>query len=294
MSYHKEDWSLEIKTAQIDLTDALFNLTESVDGADNQEDLLVECEEIVKNFVEEAVQFTIDFTQKLLSLATGSILPPVAAPYEARAAVIGDQDKLNNELKDLVAETKRIDFTTDPEVAVSIVVEKNHEFGCEVKDSKKLNTVRHRLGDQDFITFEEMFSLSSAHKMELLTNLSCSRSQLSTLQVKLISGNLRELSAEDMFGYIGSGYIGSGYTGPHLVIVDIVKPFVLVTVSDVSAPMLKSVAMVSVAATHGDHTDRTGIGGECRIAYTEDPSNYYPVVVSSTKNVFHYAHLQVS
>ena len=277
----------------MDLTDALFNLTESVDGADD-EDLLLKCEEIVNDFVEEAVKFTIDFTQKLLSLATESILPPVAAPYEARAAVIGDQDKLNNELKDLVAETKRIDFTTDPEVAVSIVVEKNPEIRCEVKDSKKLNTVRHRLGDQDFITFKEMVSLSSAHKMELLTNLSCSRSQLSTPQVKLISGNLRELSAEDMFGYIGSGYIASRYTGPHLVIVDIVKHFILVTMSEVSALMLKSVPMVSVAATHGDHTDRTGIGGECRIAYAEDPSNYYPVVVSSTKNVFHYAHLQVS
>ena len=279
LSYHKEDWSLEIKTAQIDLTDALFNLTESVDGADNQEDLLVECEEIVKNFVEEAVQFTIDFTQKLLSLATESILPPVAAPYEARAAVIADQDKLDNELKDPVAETKKIDFITDPEGEA----EENNKFGligCEVKDSKKALMVR--LGDQAFVTFN---SGSFGHNSEL------SKSQLYIQQMELILGNMYELSAEGKFG---CDITPCSTGGPDLVIVDIVKPFILLTRSEVTALMLKSVAMVSVAATHGDHTDRTGIGGECHIAYAEDPSNYYPVVVSSTKNVFHYAHLQVS
>ena len=279
MSYHKEDWSLEIKTAQIDLTDALFNLTESVDGADNQEDLLVECEEIVKNFVEEAVQFTIDFTQKLLSLATESILPPVAAPYEARAAVIADQDKLDNELKDPVAETKKIDFITDPEGEA----EENNKFGligCEVKDSMKAQMVR--LGDQAFVTFN---SGSFGHNSEL------SKSQLYIQQVDLILGNLCELSAGGKFGYIGSCY-----TGPDLAIMDIVKPFILITRREVTAEILLSVAMFSAAATHGDLTDRTGIGGECRIASTEDLCNYYPVIVSSFKNVYvySYTHLQVS
>ena len=44
---------MKIETVQIDLTESLFNLTESVDGANDQEDLVVECEEIVKNITEE-------------------------------------------------------------------------------------------------------------------------------------------------------------------------------------------------------------------------------------------------
>ena len=286
LEYHKENWSLKIETAQIDLMEALFDITESVDGAANQEDL-VECEEIVKNISEEAVKFTIQVTQKLLSLTAESDPPLVAASDEARAAVIVDQDKLDNDQKDPLAETKKIDFTMDTEVPVSGAIEEKHKFGCEVKDSMEAILVRLPLGDQAFVTF----SASSGHKTELLTNLSYSRSQLSKQQMNPISGDLRELSAENLFGYIESCY-----TGPDLAIMDIVKPFILITRREVTAEILLSVAMFSAAATHGDLTDRTGIGGECRIASTEDLRNYYPVIVSSFKNVYvySYTHLQVS
>ena len=286
LEYHKENWSLKIETAQIDLMEALFDITESVDGAANQEDL-VECEEIVKNISEEAVKFTIQFTRKLLSLTAESDPPLVAASDEARAAVIVDQDKLDNDQKDPLAETKKIDFTMDTEVPVSGAIEEKHKFGCEVKDSMEAILVRLPLGDQAFVTF----SASSGHKTELLTNFSYSRSQLSKQQMNPISGDLRELSAENLFGYIESCY-----TGPDLAIMDIVKPFILITRREVTAEILLSVAMFSAAATHGDLTDRTGIGGECRIASTEDLRNYYPVIVSSFKNVYvySYTHLQVS
>ena len=266
LKYHQENWSLKIETAQIDLMEALFDITESVDGADNQEDL-VECEEIVKNISEEAVKFTIQFTQKLLSLTAESDLPPVAASDEARAAVIMDQDKLGNDLKDPVAETKKIDFITDPEGEA----EENNKFGllgCEVKDSMKAHMVR--LGDQAFVTSNKTFSGSFGHNSEL------PRSQLSIQQMELILGK---------FGCD----ITPCSTGPDLVITDIVKPFILTSKTEVAM-----VSQVSAAATHGDHTDRTGIGGKCAIAFTEDHSNYYPMIVSSSENVFHYAHLQVS
>ena len=284
LEYHKENWSLKIETAQIDLMEALFDITESVDGAANQEDL-VECEEIVKNISEEAVKFTIQFTRKLLSLTAESDPPLVAASDEARAAVIVDQDKLDNDQKDPLAETKKIDFTMDTEVPVSGAIEEKHKFGCEVKDSMEAILVRLPLGDQAFVTF----SASSGHKTELLTNLSYSRSQLSKQQMNPISGDLRELSAENLFGYIESCY-----TGPDLAIMDIVKPFILITRREVTAEILLSVAMFSAAATHGDLTDRTGIGGECRIASTEDLRNYCVRIVSSRKNLFNYTHLQVS
>ena len=270
LNYHKEDWSLKIETVQIDLTESLFNLTESVDGANDQEDLVVECEEIVKNVTEEAVKFTIRFTQKLLSLTTESAPPPVAAPDEAGASAIVDQDKLGNDLKDPVAETKKIDFITDPEGEA----EENYKFGlfgCEVKDSKKALMVR--LGDQAFITSNKTFSGSFG----LISELS---------KMDLILGNMCKLSAEGKFGYIGSCY-----TGPDLAIVDIVKHITLITKSEFTALMLVSVVMVSAAATHGDHIDRTGIGG---VACTEDFCNYFPLIVSSVKNVINYTHLQVS
>ena len=246
--------------------ESLFNLTESVDGANDWEDLVVECEEIVKNITEEAVKFTIRFTQKLLSLTTESAPPPVAAP------AIVDQDKLGNDLKDPVAETKKIDFIMDPEGEA----EENYKFGlfgCEVKDSKKALMVR--LGDQAFITSNKTFSGSFG----LISELS---------KMDLILGNMCELSAEGKFGYIGSCY-----TGPDLAIVDIVKHFalILITKSEFTALMLESVVMVSAVATYGDHINRTGIGG---VACTEDFCNYFPVIVSSVKNVINYTHLQVS
>ena len=274
LKYHQENWSLKIETVQIDLMEALFVITESVDGADDREDL-VECEEIVKNISEEAVKFTIQFTQKLLSLTAESDLPPVAASDEARAAVIMDQDKLGNDLKDPMAETKKINFITDPEGKA----EENYKFGplgCEVKDSMKAHMVR--LGDQAFVTSNQTFSGSLGHNSEL------PRSQLSIQQMVLILGK---------FGCD----ITPCSTGPDLVITDIVKPFILTSKTEVAEVMLQSVAMVSqvsAAATHGDHTDRTGIGGECSIAFTEDLSNYYPMIVSSSENFFHYTHLQVS
>ena len=270
--YRKDAWPLKVETAQIDIMEALFNLTESMDGVDNQEDI-VECEEIVKNLTEEAIKFTIQFNLKLLSHSPAeSGLPPAAAPDEARAAVIEDQDKLDNDLKDPVAEAEKIDITTDPEVA-----EENPEFGCEVKDSMKADTVRHRLGDQAFVTFNGMFSASSGYK---------------------------ELSAESKFGYYGLSmlcHIKSCSIGPDFVIMDIVKPFTFITRS-------KSVAMVSAAATHGDHTDRTGIGGECRyeekldfvtasIAFTADLAcldNYCARIVSSSKNIYVYIYTNTS
>merc|ERR1719192_125183 len=116
-----------------------------------------------------------------------------------------------------------------------------------------------------------MFSGSLGHKSEL------PRSQLSIQQMELILGK---------FGCD----ITPCSTGPDLVITDIVKPFILTSKTDVAEVMLQSVAMViqvSAAATHGDHTDRTGIGGERAIAFTEDLSNYYPMIVSSSENVFH-------
>ena len=285
LKYHQENWSLKIETVQIDLMEALFVITESVDGADDREDL-VECEEIVKNISDEAVKFTIQFTQKLLSLTAESDLPPVAASDEARAAVIMDQDKLGNDLMDPVAETKKINFITDPEGEA----EENYKFGlfgCEVKDSMKAHMVR--LGDQAFVTSNKTFSGSFGLNSELS-------------KMDLILGNMCELSAEGKFGYIGSCY-----TEPDLAIVDIVKPLNLITRSEVAVVVLLGAAMVSAAATHSDHTDRTGIGGECQyedkldgisgIALTKNLAcfgNYYPVVVFSFKNVYSYRHLQVS
>ena len=270
--YRKDDWPLKVETAQIDLMEALFYLTESMDGADNQEDL-VECEEIVKNITEEAVKFTIQFNIKLISHSTESGLQDSGATI-----VSEDQDKLDIDVMDLMGDTKvgKIVITTDPEVAVSSIPEGNHKIGCEVKDSRKAFTVRHRLGDQAFVTFNGMFSASSGYK---------------------------ELSAESKFGYYGLSmlcHIMSCSTGPDFVIMDIVKPFALIIRSE-------SVAMVSAAATHGDHTDRTGIGGKCRyeekldyvasIAFTADPAslvNCCARIVSSSKSFFIYTHLQVS
>ena len=292
LKYHQENWSLKIETVQIDLMEALFDITESVDGADYREDL-VECEEIVKNISDEAVKFTIQFTQKLLSLIAESEPPPVAASDEARAAdaVIVNQDKLGNDLEDPVAETKKIDFITDPEGEAK----ENYKFGlfgCEVKDSMEAQMVCLGHGDQAFVTLNITFSSSFGYNSEL------SRSELSTQQMEIILGNLRELSVEIM-----SSNIGFRYTEPDLTIMDIVKAFTLITRS-------KSVAMVSAAATHGDHTDRTGIGGECRkcrheekldfvasIAFTADLScldNYCARIVSCSKTFFIYTHLQVS
>ena len=261
--YRKDDWPLKVETAQIDLMEALFYLTESMDGADNQEDL-VECEEIVKNITEEAVKFTIQFNIKLISHSTESGLQDSGATI-----VSEDQDKLDIDVMDLMGDTKvgKIVITTDPEVAVSSIPEGNHKIGCEVKDSRKAFTVRHRLGDQTFITF---------------------------------NSNLCELSAKDKFGYYGLSDTTCYSTGPDFVFMDTVKPFALIIRSE-------SVAMVSAAATHGDHTDRTGIGGKCRyeekldyvasIAFTADPAslvNCCARIVSSSKSFFIYTHLQVS
>ena len=271
--YRKDDWPLKVETAQIDLMEALFYLTESMDGADNQEDL-VECEEIVKNITEEAVKFTIQFNIKLISHSTESGLQDSGATI-----VSEDQDKLDIDVMDLMGDTKvgKIVITTDPEVAVSSIPEGNHKIGCEVKDSRKAFTVRHRLGDQAFVTFNGMFGLSSEH----------------------------ELFADSKFGHCGVSMLcdtTSCSTGPDFAIMDIVKAFTFITRS-------KSVAIVSAAATHGDHTDRTGIGGECRyeekldcvhgIAFTADLAcldNYCARIVSSSKNVYvySYTHLQVS
>ena len=131
------------------------------------------------------------------------------------------------------------------------------------------------LGDQTFVTFNDTFSFG--HYSELLTNLSSSLSQQSILEMKISLGNMHKLSAEGKCGYCGLSMLcdtTSFFNGLNLVIVDTIN---LITRSEVTA---KSVVMVSDAATHGDHTDRTGIGGECRyeekfdcvsgIASTED------------------------
>ena len=63
-------------------------------------------------------------------------------------------------------------------------------------------------------------------------------SQQSILQMKISLGNLHKLSAEGKSGYYGismlCGTTASCSTGPDLIILDIVKPFFLITRSEVT------------------------------------------------------------